>query len=231
MMDLRNTAVACVAVGKWYPRGLERLDQSLNRIHYPGKKLFWENEYPSGSPTHQDVPYAFKAYALQEAVNQGLDAVLWLDASCWAVTKIDAIFQVAEERKIACWLDGYWMGQWCADHALEKLGVTREESFTIPIITGRINCMDLRTEVGRGLAQYQLKHAKLGTYIGAWTNENQQVSTDDRVTGHRHDMPSLSLYTHQHEIKPVNFNREQPQYYQMRQGERWPGTCIVHEGL
>ncbi|KKK96324.1 hypothetical protein LCGC14_2663880, partial [marine sediment metagenome] len=52
-----KTCVVSVAIGSWYPRGQVRLAKSLTEQGYNGDLLFWNGEYPPGSPTHREAPY------------------------------------------------------------------------------------------------------------------------------------------------------------------------------
>lgn len=182
-----------VAIGKWYPRGQDRLAESLREVGYTGATAFWQ-ELPPGSPSHSDVPYAFKLHALRSAAKNH-DVLLYVDASVWFVRSPDPVFDRVER-------DGYYLtivpgshyvGEWSTDRALENLYLTRDDAMAIPIVTGGFFGVDLRTSIGRGMLKWQEKHARDGSFAGDWTNERGQASADPRCKGHRHDQPSLSL--------------------------------------
>ena len=91
-----NRCVVNVSVGGWYPKGQERLRRSLVDMEFDGDRLFWENEYPPGSPTHEQQPYAFKIAALEFALVRGYDAAVWCDSSVWFIRKPEPIFRAIE---------------------------------------------------------------------------------------------------------------------------------------
>src|SRR5882757_9105556 len=40
----------------------------------------WTDTFPVGAPPHEDVPYAFKPWALKAAADAGFQTLLWADA-------------------------------------------------------------------------------------------------------------------------------------------------------
>ena len=190
-----------VAMGKWYPRGQKRLRDSLDAVGYSGGWSPWL-DLPPESPSHSDVPYGFKLYALRHAARNH-DMLLYADASVWFVRPPDAIFDCVER-------DGYYLsavpgphyvGQWSTDRALENLGLTRDEAMTIPMVCGGFLGVDINADAGRMILEWQEEHARIGTFNGDWTNERGQVSADQRVKGHRHDQPSLSVLAWRENLK------------------------------
>ena len=66
-----KTAIVAFANSKGnYIKALNRLQNSLTE-NFDGDVLVWTNEKDLGAPLHQDNPYAFKVYAMQEAFNKG----------------------------------------------------------------------------------------------------------------------------------------------------------------
>ena len=192
-------------------RGQKRLTSSLSAHGEGVPFLHWTNALPPGSPAHADVPYAFKVYALEEAARRGFTSILWVDASVWFVRSPGTMFDWMEEKgAYTCKLGGgYVIGTWCSDMALPLLGVDRERAFDIPLVLG--GCYGISTThlIGKALLKSLSQHARDGSFRGAWTNANYEVSADPRVKGHRHDMPALSLTVHELDIqmddKPAMF--------------------------
>ena len=51
-----------------FPEALARLRESLARTGFDDELMAWEHgDLPEGSPAHEDVPFAFKPFALAEA--------------------------------------------------------------------------------------------------------------------------------------------------------------------
>ncbi len=202
MAKAMSRCIVGVAVGPGFERGLERLAASLATVGYKGSCAFWRGEYPPGSPSHEDVPYAFKVHALELAARQGHDSVLWCDSSVWFVRRPDEIFDIAGEH--GCYahevLDGHKLGTWCSDATLALLGLSREEAFGVPLVYGGFYALDLRRTAGKMLLWNLSKRARDGSFCGAWTNKHGEVSSDPRVRGHRHDQSVLSALMYQRRV-------------------------------
>ncbi len=151
-------------------------------------------ELPPGSPEHADVPYAFKAYAIQAMLRQGFTSILWADSSTIAVRSLSPLWEQVESQ-------GYWMadnwwfncGEWTCDAALPLLGITREEAFSIPQLAASAFALDFRNSLVVAFFSGYMRLARNGAFQGPWTNEQLQASPDFRVLGHRHDQTAMSV--------------------------------------
>ena len=191
-----KTCVVSVAIGSWYPRGQVRLAKSLTEQGYNGDLLFWNGEYPPGSPTHREAPYAFKICALEHARARGYDVALWADCSIWFVKPPTPLFDTIGERGYWFMTQGWNVGQWCSDDALPKLKITREAAFKMPMVAATFFGLDFRSEDSIKVLEWQRSRCDDGTFVGSWTNELQQVSMCPGVLGHRHDQTALSVIIH-----------------------------------
>jgi hypothetical protein len=214
-----------VANGGWYPAGQERLLASLVDAGYAGDVLAWRgpgnDAYSSGrpdaldptehrgelmvapvadlpGPPHGDAPYAFKYWALQEARKAGYDLAVWCDSSVRFIGPPDLLHGAALPT-------GFWavemvmcrVGGWCSDAALEGLGLSRAEANKTPMAAATCFSVDMRQPPARELLRKLRKAAKDGLFLGDWTNERGQVSSDPGVKGHRHDQSCLSVFARQ----------------------------------
>jgi hypothetical protein len=196
----QNVRIAVsVATGLHYVLKQERLlDALLRDPCHPCSSYFWTNALPPGSPSHEAVPYGFKAYALEQAarlVPNDPPTLMWMDSSIYLVKSLEPLWQSIESR-------GYWFsnnppwncGEWTCDSALEPLGITREEAFDIPQVIATCFGLDMRHEIAREfLKEYKRLADTPGAFQGPWTNENGQASKDPRVKGHRHDQTAASV--------------------------------------
>lgn len=114
---MNHRAVVNVATGR-YVNGQNRL--GMECVRQDTRILSWAR-MPEGSPAHEQVPYAFKAYALKAASNEGYTTLLWADASVLPIKPLDPLFERIEQ-------DGYWMSnngwtnyEWTADSAYPDL--------------------------------------------------------------------------------------------------------------
>lgn len=111
-------AVVCVATTERYQRGMARLSSAL--CGDTSLPLMFR-EIPATWPVHEDKPYAFKAYALRQAMLAGADLVLWADACILPVRSLEPLWERIER-------DGYWICrngwtnyEWTADSAYPDL--------------------------------------------------------------------------------------------------------------
>jgi hypothetical protein len=192
-----TTCIVNVAIGAWHPRGQERLAASLDAVGFNGHRLFYRDTLPSGSPSHTDIPYAFKPHAVAEARRLGFEQVLWVDAAVWAIKDLSPVWAHIDQHGYLFFLNGFTTGQWCADAALGPLGITREESFSYPHMMACVMGFDFRNERTNRFLDEWIARANDGvTFVGAWRNDQQQVSSDTRVLGHRHDQTAASVIAH-----------------------------------
>lgn len=182
----------------WYPQGQRRLKASLLRVMFDGDVLTWTSHKQLGCPPHQEVPFAFKVYAVRRAQEMGYDLALWADASIYAVKPLTELFNHIETQ-------GYMFqralphmtGNWCSDAALGTLGVSREKALEIEELAATCMGFNFKNSDTTTFLDRWFHYANDGiTFIGSKTNENQQVSTDPRVQGHRHDQSAASVLAH-----------------------------------
>lgn len=187
--------------------------------------LRWADQMPPGSPTHREVPYAFKAHALVEAQRQGAELVLWADSCIVPIRSMDPLWDLIERQGYWFSRNGYPNGEWCSDAALPLLGVTREQAFQVEHVVATTFGLNLRSEIGASFLAEYFRLAQNGSFCGPWTNENGQASADPRVKGHRHDQSAASVIAHRLGMELTN----PPQWFAYRGGER-KSTVLVADG-
>lgn len=193
---MTRRAIVSVAVGQWYPAGQQRLFDSIEERGENATRLFWRDQYPPSSPTHDDAPYAFKAYALEEARHLGFDQALWMDASCWLIRPLDTVWGRIDEN--GWWLepDGHVVGEWISDQALGLLALTRDEAMGMPLVEGKLIGLSFLNPVANRFLDEWLSIADAGGFNGPWTNDQHEASPDPRCRGHRHDIACGSPIAH-----------------------------------
>jgi len=219
-----NRCIVNVAVGDGFLRGQDRLARSLAEVGYVGGVAFWRDELPPGSPTHEDVPYAFKVHALECVAQKGFTSLLWVDASVWFIRSPDVVFDEVEREGhyVAAVVGGHKAGEWCSDDALAKLDATREELMHYPLVYGGFFGVEVSKRTSGWAILYQLgKRARDGSFRGPW---GPGTSTDPRVKGHRHDQTALSVIVDRLGME-INWH---PNYFEYK----WEGvipnpTCVA----
>lgn len=145
------------------------------------------------SPSHQKSPYEFKLYAIRAAKNMGYDIVIWCDASVRLIKPIEALIPKIKEVGVYIQQDGWTVGQWANDNALEYFGVSRDEAMKIPNAYACIMIFDFTNSISLLFLDELFKCASAGLFKGQWHNKNKTESQDERCLGHRHDQTCVEL--------------------------------------
>jgi hypothetical protein len=179
---------------------MERLEKTLT-IQEPGvSKLFW-NGLDQQWPSHQEKPYAFKAYALKTVdYSLAFDTLLWADSCILPVADMEPLWQKIET-------DGYWIArngwnnyQWTADSAYPDLFFDWDEPYArqlnreIPHVVATSFGISLKHAIGREfLAEYYRLASDTNAFCGPWTNTPNTPCGPPDVIGHRHDQTAASV--------------------------------------
>lgn len=132
---------------------------------------------------HSVVPYLFKPYAIQKAIDLGYETVLWCDSPVVAVKDVGPVFDYIEENGYMFFDNiGHPLGMWANDKSLNHFKVSREEAMTIRQIMACVMGFDFTNPMVKSIFT---KYKELEyLYPGSWTD-------------HRHDQTVMSLLIHQ----------------------------------
>lgn len=232
-----SRCVVNVAIGgrnqQKYIIGQERLRNQL-----AGETLrFYTNGYPVGCPEHQNIPFAFKAYALKEA-SAYATTLLWCD-SCIVLgpRKLEELWEKIET-------DGYWIArngftnyEWTAEKAYSALNVTPQENKAIDHVIATAFGIDTRSVIGlRFLGEY-FRLANTHAFHGPITNSNFPGAryTGNMakcapcgpmdVRGHRHDQTAASVIAWRLGMKLS----DTPEWFAYR-GQENQSTVLIADG-
>jgi hypothetical protein len=241
-----NCKIAVVGIGGWYPRGVSRLIQSFD-LHSPGFDISaWVNCLPPGAPADvvEDgtdfTGYCAKPFALRELMTQGADIGILMDAAFYAIAHIQPLVEHIASKGYYLCKNGYMVGQWASDRALERLGVTREYAFQIEEASSY--CVGLNFSDSRAVNLLDQWCGYAGdrlTFPGPHTNTKAAetlgggrnpgwCSEDSRVSGHRHDQSSLSVIAHR---LGMNVLVERPRFTAYLGHENSETVLVNHGGL
>lgn len=202
------------AKGGWYPQGQQRLLDSLKLVGWTDPVLSFSDEAEIGAPSHQSSPYAFKPFALQYAFSMGFEQVVWADSSVWAIKPIEPMFEHLTKHGHMFFHNAN-AGAFSSDASLKSFGIDREDSFNINMLMGICMGWDMRhPKCIEFMRRWQEKSTDGVTFPGAWTNHNQEVSSDPRVKGHRHDQTAASFIAHQMCMELIIAHETYFQYYE-----------------
>lgn len=212
-------AVVCVATTAHYQRGMERLRAAVAAQQVIDDCMWaWTKELPSW-PTHQAIPYGFKAHALAFAADEGSSLLLWADAAILPIRSLEPLWEKIERE--GCWIhNGGWKnGQWCADSWYAECfpGVPLEEARAInkdiPHVVATTFGLNVRSKIGTSiLEEYFRLASQTRAFCGPWWNSNGEREDYRRnhgaapcgpssTLGHRHDQSCLSIIAHRHGVK------------------------------
>jgi hypothetical protein len=248
-----SRAIVNVATGH-YVAGQRRLYGDLVAL---GKDplMAWTDSYPTYSPTHEEIPYAFKAWALKAAhCTHGHNVLLWCDSSIVAGPRLlDDLWAKIEK-------DGYWIAknpgnysnyEWTASSAYPDLFPKWQNSLTddvfavahaanrrIPHASATAFGVDLRKSIGRAILDEYLRLAQTKAFCGPWINEDIGIPSSvpkssrvgpcgpSAVRGHRHDQTALSVIAWRLGCELTTC----PDYFAYY-GDETEATCLVAKGI
>lgn len=184
-----------------YQKKLLRLEQSL-KGNFDGDFLGFTDYAQIDSPKHSEIPYAFKPYAIQKAIDQGYELILWCDSPIYAKGNIQPIFDHIEKHGYLFFDNiGYSLGDYTNDKTLEYFKISREESWNIKMIMAC--CMGFKEPAIFSDRMLFMEYKKMAKelYPGEWDNQDGTESLDMRVRGHRHDQSVMSALIHKYSRK------------------------------
>lgn len=215
-----------VAFGS-YSGDQQSLLTSIRAVGEDAPVRLFTSEVEVGAPPHQPTHhYVFKPYAFRKVEGEGARLVLWLDARIRVIRPLTWIWEAIEKQGYFFIDNGANVGSWSSDDCLAYFGISREQALDTPELTGCVIGLDLLNPVAsRFLDEWQLA-AVNGAFGGDWCNDKHQVSTDDRVKGHRHDQTCASIIAHQ--LGMTTLTRDVLWYYQ--QDQKPPETAFFVNG-
>lgn len=191
-----SRAIVNVSMNEPWVSGQKRLMRE-----FPAESMIlWTNKLPLYSPPHEEIPYSFKAWALQAAhVCNGKDTLLWLDSSIVAGKRpLNDLWEKIEAE--GCWIhDGggeHWKNyDWTADaaypdlfpeyckpefhsgEAYEHLGLKHAKVLNqiVPHVVGGAFGISMKHELGRAIFVEYLRLAQTKAFCGPWWNANHPV--------------------------------------------------------
>ena len=200
--------VSCAVGGRYRPYG-ERLLASLHEpAGYTGSAFVWFDQWPPGSPAHRDMHYAFKFYAVKDALERGYTRVMWLDSAVYAVQAVENVWEETSRRGIYVAAGDEPLGEWISDQALDYFKVGRDEAMKERLCGGAIVGLDLAHAAAQEFFEWWGRLAKSGLFVTAHSkhapdrmrsllvsdlDEGLVLSSDPRVKGHRSDEACYAL--------------------------------------
>lgn len=222
--------VSC-GIGEPYREDFEVTVRNCNLHCGDAWKLYYP-DYPDGCPTQAEHQYAFKIYALSEAIRAGFRYILWIDSSLAPIAPISPLWSLISKEGwyAAPQFNGITVGQpwrhwetnieatlaeWCSDRVLNIFGVTREEAKLIPLVLTGLVGFDMGNPLSVQIWKSHQAFYHLGVFDGPHVNRPGQpitpvgrkfsghVSDDPSVIGHRQDETSMSFVLYALGLKAI----------------------------
>lgn len=124
--DKARCVFVSVGVGERYEPYVRRLRESVAK-NWSGPTLFYEGVWPPGSPTHHQVNYAFKAYAIKEAIRRGYTCLVYSDACVVAQKPMDPLFDHVIQDGYLLIADKHRLRTWASDAILDWIDTDRAD--------------------------------------------------------------------------------------------------------
>lgn len=197
---MNKRCIISFATGR-YNKVLGRLIHSIERCDESIDYLAYFDEYPKGCPTHQEVPYAFKAFVLKEAINQGYTSIIWMDSAVWIQHDITRLFDQIEREGHLIFRNGWTQANWSTDAQLEAFNLTRDEAESMPHPMACVIGFHVNDQTIEWIHDYINAYP---LFVGAWNNNGNVCSQDMRCLGSRHDQTVLGFIANQYGLKFTN---------------------------
>lgn len=214
-----NDCIVNVGFGGWHPKGSARLERSLIYHGFEGHIQTWTNGLPPDCPPHDHTPYGMKVKAIEWAINEGYDRIMWLDSSVWAIRYPKNHFDAIAQQGYYMVDSGWVCDQWTNDNCLNYFGLTRDKAGDIPMISAGILGLSMRHEIAREFFAQWKNAMNAGAFRGSWTADPNEGS-GDRYRGHRHDQSCASIIAHR--LGMVAYPRDLYDMYKYREMEMMP---------
>lgn len=173
-----------------------------------GRMVYLRNRYPKSKeygdcPTHQEAPYAFKAFIIQEALDMGYKKILWADSSCIFLRNLETYWQLSEELGVIL-LDnpGCPEATWTADDCLQHMGCDPEFAktfFEIDAFMMLLN-FDAIPSIAQTLFDRYFTHSRDSICL-----KGIQGSLRPDFKAHRHDQSIMSYFAKINNVHPLNY--------------------------
>lgn len=193
---MSDRCIINVAFGSDYEQKQIRLMNSL-ADKFDGSLLFYRSESVVRAPKHTENSFAFKVFTFDKAVREGFRQILWIDANVRVDGSLAPVWNAIEKDGYYFLKHGQNIGEWSSDLALAAFGVSREDALKMEELASGVVGLDFDNELTQRFFKLWKWSMEKGLFNGAWFNDHNQVSLDNRVKGHRHDQTCASLAAHQ----------------------------------
>lgn len=194
-----QVAFVSVAFGdKRYLEQQERLKHSILQIYPDAPLFFWTNEMPPGARSMSESLYGFKPHAVNYALKQGYNKIMFFDPAIILMKPIDFYQGKAEEYGVCCAQDDNKLSHFCGDKALNWFKLGRNEISDWHLVGGSFYYFDFSVELCVDIFSDWLSSEIAGTF------GSQREQASNQLQGHRNDEANMALSIYRNYSKPMS---------------------------
>lgn len=146
------------------------------------------NEKYGLSPNQAEMPYAFKLYLIQEAIEAGYTRIIWCDSTIVNTRNLDPLFEIAAETGFVSFNNlGHELRYWITDIAIDRLNITYHELESMEQCMACVLIFDIENPVGHKLFYDWMERCRDGVSF-----QMHLPGTRPGYRGHRGDQPIIS---------------------------------------
>lgn len=176
-------------IGKWYPRGSQRLHKSFIEQGFDGEYNIWDR-WPEWNGPKESI-YEVKAAALEHAINNGFRQIIWADSSVWAIKPVQPFVDYIMEHGYWFGQSGYRLSETATDKQLEHFQVDRDWADSKPDCASGLFGLNLDDSRAMLFAEMWIQSARIGAFAGGRGHEGQ--SQDPRFKFGRQDQSAAGI--------------------------------------
>jgi len=196
---MNDIAVCSLGFGKEYLKQIARLEASIAAVQPELELLFWHENYPFPSRTHQESLYGFKVWCINVAKERGFKKIIWLDTACILQHPVDYYFKDGMPPVIAI-QDDNLLSNFIGDKALAYYGITDQymDERELHLIGGSLYVFDFNYFQTNDVFKSWMAAEKANIF------GSQAEQSSGLINKHRHDESCLSMALFDSNIKPVS---------------------------
>lgn len=184
-----------VAFGPRYIEQQTRLHQSLQAIHPEAKHFAWTDTYPPGSRLHKESLYGFKPHAVQYALDQGYNRIIWLDTAIVLQHPVDYYWSLTDQFGVLAAKDDNALSKCIGQRALDYYGNPNIEG--MHLVGGSLYVFDFNQPLCHRIFNRWLFAEEDGIF------GSQQEQASGQINRHRHDEACLAYIMQSAGVQPL----------------------------
>ena len=203
---IKENCLVTLGIGLEYAKGVDRMKKLGIELKI-SCDFFGYTEYPKEILSHEQIPYGFKYFIIKQKLEEGYKRVIWLDSSVIFTDNLDWVWEHLELYDCMLIENCHDVGRFTSDKCLEYFKFHRKDAYKIKSLCGGLigfskskKSIELLNEMTRLALDGQI-------FQGHFSNENNEVSTNNKVKGHRHDQSVITLLSNKMNMKGILSNQ------------------------